>query len=344
MPTGNLTVTLAPENPSRSLFGSIRKGLNCKSSNVSTRSNTSATGQEPQAPLTNPSHPGMNEPPLAYTPSPNVASGPTRGALLSELAVPSSSSYSPATPAVSIPATIHLSGEDPYAFLTTFDTTLLIDDSGSMAGRSWREVSQALAVIAPIVSSHDDDGLDLYFMNYKSADGGSPNEGIAAGGYRGIKRAATVTEIFARVRPQGGTLTGTRVHNILKPYLAKLEAEMAAGKEMKLLNLIVLTDGVPSDDVEAVLLLATKKLDKLDASPYQVGVQFFQVGNEEGVKEALEELDDRLSELVEGRVRDIVDTVTWTGGSSQSEGSVGLTGDRILKAISRFSELFFARY
>jgi uncharacterized protein YegL len=244
---------------------------------------------------------------------------------------------------VSIPATIHPSGEDPYAFLTTFDTILLIDDSGSMAGRSWREVSQALAVIAPIVSSHDDDGLDIYFMNHKSADGGSPNEGIAAGGYRGIKRAATVTEIFARVRPQGGTPTGTRVHNILKPYLAKLEAEMAAGKEMKPLNLIVLTDGVPSDDVEAVLLSAAKKLDKLDAPPYQVGVQFFQVGNEEGAKEALEELDDGLSELVEGGVRDIVDTVTWTGGSSQSEGGVGLTGGGILKAVSRFSELFFAR-
>jgi hypothetical protein len=68
-----------------------------------------------------------------------------------------------------------------------------------MAGRSWREVSQALAVIAPIVSSHDDDGLDLYFMNHKSTDGGSLNEGIVAGGYRGIKRATTVTEIFARV-------------------------------------------------------------------------------------------------------------------------------------------------
>jgi hypothetical protein len=43
-----------------------------------------------------------------------------------------------------------------------------------------------------------------------------------------------------------------------------------------------------------------------------------------------------LSELVEGGVRDIVDTVTWTGGSSQSEGGVGLTGDGILKAVSRF--------
>jgi hypothetical protein len=173
---------------------------------------------------------------------------------------------------VLILATIYLSSEDPYAFLTTFDTILLIDDLGSMAGCSWREVSQALVIITLIVSSYNDNGLDLYFMNHKSADSSSLNKGIATSGYRGIKRAATVTEIFARVRPQGGTLTSTRVHNILKPYLAKLEAEMATSKEIKPLNLIVLTDGVPLDDVKAVLLLATKKLDKLDAPLYQVSV------------------------------------------------------------------------
>ena len=198
-----------------------------------------------------------------------------------------------------------------------------------MAGRGWREVSQALSIIAPIVAAHDDDGLDLYFMNHKSSDPGALHDGIAAGGYRGIKRAATVTEIFGRVRPQGGTLTGIRVHNILKPYLARLETEMGAGKEMKPLNLIILTDGVPSDDVESVLLSAAKKLDKLDAPPYQVGVQFFQVGNEEGAREALEELDDGLSELVEGGVRDIVDTMTW----NSTEGGLSLTGEFILKCL-----------
>ena len=202
-----------------------------------------------------------------------------------------------------------------------------------MAGRSWREVSQALSLIAPIVTKHDSDGMDIYFLNHKSANPGAPSEGVAPGGYRGIKRAATVTEIFERVRPQGGTPTGIRVHNILKPYLTKLEKEIAEGKDMKPLNLIVLTDGVPSDDVESVLLSAAKKLDKLDAPPYQVGVQFFQVGNEEGAKEALEELDDGLSALVEGGVRDIVDTVTWTGGAASSEGGVGLTADGILKTV-----------
>jgi uncharacterized protein YegL len=275
----------------------------------------------------------MNDPPPAYTPSPTAATGPTLATQISELPVPdAAASITSATSTVSSrPAPATCGTEDPYSFLTTFDTTLLIDDSGSMAGRSWREVSQALSTIAPIVTKHDSDGIDIYFLNHKSNNPGAVLEGIAAGGYRGIKRATTVTEIFERVRPQGGTPTGIRVHNILKPYLAKLESEMAQGRELKPLNLIVLTDGVPSDDVESVLLSAAKKLDKLDAPPFQVGVQFFQVGNEEGAKEALEELDDGLSELVEGGVRDIVDTVTWTGGRSSSEGGIGLTGDAILK-------------
>jgi hypothetical protein len=134
-----------------------------------------------------------------------------------------------------------------------------------MAGRLWREVSQALATIAPIVTKHDSDGIDIYFLNHKSKDAGEPSDGVAATGYKGIKHAIKITEIFERVRPQGGTPTGTRVHNILNPYLAKLENVIGEGKEVKPMNLIVLTDGVPSDDVESVLLSVAKKLDRLDA-------------------------------------------------------------------------------
>ncbi|RFU27706.1 hypothetical protein B7463_g8630, partial [Scytalidium lignicola] len=283
----------------------------------------------PSPPTRRPDRPGMNaftvpsnEPPPAYTPSPTTTSGPTISPQTSELAGSPVPNYE----------TVFANSESPYSFLSTFDTTLLIDDSGSMAGRSWREVSQALATIAPIVTSFDADGTDIYFLNHKSSDPGVPADGIAPGGYRGIRRAATVTEIFERVRPGGGTPTGIRVHNILSPYLAKFEREMAAGREVKPLNLIVLTDGVPSDDVESVLISAAKKLDRLDAPPFQVGVQFFQVGNEEGAREALMELDDELSNHVDGGIRDMVDTVTWTGGNGVSEGGVGLTGEGLLKA------------
>ena len=68
------------------------------------------------------------------------------------------------------------------------------------------------------------------------------------------------------------------------------------------------------------------KLDKLEAPPWQVGIQFFQVGEEKGAAEALEELDDGLKEA--NGVRDIVDTVPWKGQSS-----TGLNADGILKVV-----------
>ncbi len=137
-----------------------------------------------------------------------------------------------------------------------------------MVGRSWREVLQALATITLIITKYNSNSIDIYFLNYKSKETSKPSEGVVATGYRGIKRAVTITEIFEYVRLQGGTPTSIRVHNILKPYLAKLEKVIGEGKEVKLINLIVLMDSVPLDDVESVLLSVVKKLDRLDVPPF----------------------------------------------------------------------------
>ncbi len=295
-----------------------------------------------------PDRPGMNaftvpsnEPPPAYTENPTAASGPTLG--------PSPTYTPPATPSL-IPAPLNLNSraasptpsatsstgqpeqEDPYAFLTHFDTILLIDDSGSMAGRSWRETTQALSHLLPVIVSHDADGIDIFFLNHISPDPGDAPHGIASGGYRNVRTVEEVTRIFKTVKPSGGTPTGTRCRAILRPYLAYLERQVAAGKstdDVKPLNIITITDGVPSDDVEAVLLQAAKKLDALDAAPHQIGVQFFQVGNEEGAAEALMELDDGIADLVQGGVRDMVDTCTWMGGPAQERANGETEGPRL---------------
>ncbi|KAK1723800.1 uncharacterized protein BDZ83DRAFT_579961 [Colletotrichum acutatum] len=218
--------------------------------------------------------------------------------------------------------------EDPYAFLSSFDTIFVIDDSGSMSGRSWPEVQGVIRNIAPICTSHDEDGVDLYFLNHKTQAGGNPREGKAAGGYYGIRRADTVEGIFTSVRPRGCTPTGQRLLAILKPYLQLLETKKNDIESVKPINLIVITDGAPSDDVEATILYTAKKLDKLDAPMHQVGVQFFQVGNEPGAREALRELDDDLVGRCDGDLRDMVDTVTWETGTRGV-----LTADNILKVV-----------
>lgn len=257
--------------------------------------------------INNKDRPGMsafttpsNEPPPAYSPASNSAPAPAE--------LPSSSTSAPAPTGAA-------ASDDRYAFLNSFDTVFLIDDSGSMAGRSWRETKGALETITPICTAHDADGIDIYFLN-------APDSPF----FKGVKDLAAVREIFSTVKPQYGTPTGQRLNQILKPYLNRYQA---SPDQTKPLNVIVITDGEPSDDVESVIISAAKKLDKFDAPAWQVGIQFFQVGKEPGAREHLRQLDDELAELAGGDdLRDIVDTVPYTG-----EGDEPLNGDGILKVV-----------
>lgn len=212
------------------------------------------------------------------------------------------------------------SAEDKYAFLSTFDTIFVIDDSGSMAGRSWREVRDALQAITPICTDHDADGIDVFFLNHKSR--------ASNGGYCNIRDTAQVQHLFESVRPSGATPTGASLHRILKPYVASLARCPDQMETIKPINIIVITDGCPTDDPESIIAHHARKLDTIDAPPYQVGIQFFQVGSEPSATRALRELDD---DLAEQGIRDMVDTVTWDASSKSS--SRELTADGILKVV-----------
>ena len=226
-------------------------------------------------------------------------------------------SYSAAAP------TIAPSTDNRFSFLSKFDTVFLIDDSGSMAGARWRETAAALSAITPICTAHDHDGIDIYFLN-------TPDDERR---FRNITSAEKVQEIFTRVRPGRGTPTGSRLNSILRPYLQKCEqlGEERLQEEngdFKPLNVIVITDGEAHDDVESVVLSAAKRLDRLQAPAWQLGIQFFQVGSDPEATQALQELDDGLLELGSGR--DIVDTVPWKGADSGIE---GLNAEGILKVV-----------
>jgi hypothetical protein len=139
----------------------------------------------------------------------------------------------------------------------------VIDDSSSMIGSSWRETGEALAAITPICTERDPDGIDIYFLNHQD----KPE-------FKNITSGNRVNGIFKAVRPEGSTPTGKRLNHILKQYLHDLKNIPT----MKPINIIVITDGEPSDDVESPIIAAATQLDKLNAPAWQVGIQFFQVG------------------------------------------------------------------
>lgn len=168
-----------------------------------------------------------------------------------------------------------------------------------MAGSRWRQCASALSAIAPICTQHDRDGIDVYFFNAKD----KPE-------YHNVTSATAVDNIFRSVSPGGGTPTGARLKKILDPYLQKLQRKGAGHiDEVKPLNIIVLTDGQAHDDPESVIVRCAKILDKLEAPSWQIGIQFFQVGEDAEATRALKELDDGLLEM--GCERDIVDTVPY---------------------------------
>lgn len=211
--------------------------------------------------------------------------------------------------------------ESPYAFLGEFDTIFVVDDSSSMLGQRWKEAEEAIAAIAPICTMFDRDGIDIYFLNHRQeSTADSPS-----GAYTNVTTPAEVGRIFASVRPRGTTPFGKRLRQILIPYLARVE-RMAAQATVcgwvpdrtlfvKPLNIIAITDGAFTDDAESVVIDAAKSLDACRADPWQVGVQFFQIGTDEVAAQYLQELDDDLVKRSRASgVRDIVDTVPWRDG------------------------------
>lgn len=238
-----------------------------------------------------------------------------------------------------LPPSSRASSGDPdtrYAFLRDFDTILFVDDSSSMSGPRWREAEEALAAIAPICTQYDHNGIDIYFLNHRRTA-----TSAAGGSYNNVTTAAEVQEIFSSVRPRGPTPVGRRLLEILTPYLRRVERMQAAqnadgslrdpGLYVKPMNIIAITDGEFTDDAESAIVQVVRALDRpqVAAVPWQVGIQFFQIGNDESVRRYLQELDDDLGKWCrDERLRDMVDTVPWRGKRGQ-----GLDGEGILKCV-----------
>ncbi|CAK7203291.1 hypothetical protein SEUCBS139899_006022 [Sporothrix eucalyptigena] len=337
-----------------------------------TNSTPSRSSRNPPANHSEPTERSVNEPPPPYTavaelPGSSAPAAPAAHTPLPGIALRPASPTPSQRSSASVRPTIDnvRTAEDPYAFLTMFDTIFVIDDSGSMAGSPWREVKAVLANILPICTQRDADGIDIYFLNHRAlptpqSAGGSNQprvpKGKATGGYHNITNVATVGQIFDSVRPGASTPTGARLHSILQPYIRYYEAKrnemMQRGEygdpdpeDIKPVNIIVITDGVPTDDLDNTLITAAKKLDQLDAPPHQVGVQFFQVGKEREAAAYLQHLDDNLGKHIPGGIRDMVDTVTWDAffrmnysgpTPTRSNGpntALGLTADGVLKVV-----------
>lgn len=193
--------------------------------------------------------------------------------------------------------------EDKFSILDSYDTVFLVDDSPSMAGERWDLVRKILDYSTSVATSYDPDGIDVHFLNNKTANQDN------------VKDQAVAVDIHQRIVLRGNTPLYDQLSRHLTGYLKKFKGR-GDDFNFKGYNLIVLTEGEPNElwedadeisDPEdakvtsAAFRLIRKKivnvartLDEAEAERGQVGIQFCQIGNDVGARKFFDYLDNRL--------------------------------------------------
>ena len=198
--------------------------------------------------------------------------------------------------------------------LGKYDFYLLIDRSTSMGERlkaeseltKWENCKELAEGVAREAANYDDDGITLIFfasehMAFENIGGGSDKE-------LALKQ---LHELFQKHGPNGTTNTGGALKYVFDGYLKRKRESKG---EAKPILLIVVTDGRPDSEAEVKRNIVdfTQHLDYED----EAGIQFLQIGNNDGAREFLENLDKKLKgakfDIVATRNMSELDNMTLT--------------------------------
>lgn len=198
-------------------------------------------------------------------------------------------------------------------FLEQYDFFVLIDKSGSMSTQDsdsdktsrWDIVKENLKLIVQCTTEYDADGLDVCFFNN------------ATHWQYNVDSTNAVTSLFSKYHPEGSTNLARALDETFSEHFRRRK-EKSPVKEQKSIVLII-TDGLPDDQhaVRNVIIQNVKKLSKslffsfedqgsktASLKTREIGIRFFQVGNDPQATRYLQHLDDHLQDAQV----DIVDT------------------------------------
>ncbi|NGX58755.1 MAG: hypothetical protein K940chlam3_01663 [Chlamydiae bacterium] len=214
------------------------------------------------------------------------------------------------------------SPEKQETFLKKYDFFVLIDRSGSMKSpieegekdTRWETVKEYLKVIVSTAVEYDPDGVEVCFFDTRV-------EWID----RNVESASQVDEIFNGIGPRGVTNLADALNQTFTRHFDR-KAIRHKEKEKQKSIVIVITDGIPFDgssneraksNVNKAIVDATNRLSKRHMFRFkdrdtkkwvrtttELGIRFFQVGDDKKATKYLKELDDDLS----AAKADIVDT------------------------------------
>ena len=152
-------------------------------------------------------------------------------------------------------------GKDSCAYLTRFETVVLVDDSSSMSGPQWQQASDLLADMTKIVAKFHPNGLDIHFFNQAKCN---------------LENATTpelIRRLFTIVKPAG---TSSPIATLLDGELSKYMSRYRSNSKLRGLHLLVLTNSVPEDEdqVTEVIFKASKEMGYLKAGKEKISIRF----------------------------------------------------------------------
>ncbi|KAI5800872.1 hypothetical protein FPQ18DRAFT_252238 [Pyronema domesticum] len=224
--------------------------------------------------------------------------------------------------------------KDAFAALAAYDIVLLLDDSDSM---EWKHLEMVVHQIAERIIPYDDDGIDIYFLKYKTADGNDKFN---------INKADQVWKLFETVQPtgKGGTPTDDKICAITKAYLDTYKQYLLGNISIiKPMNISCITDGQPNDYINLtdIIKLTARKLKALEDEHRanignrelrQLGIQFVQVGSDDEATKFLQKLDTEF-EKTPGNPYDIVDVFDYEQWLKNSSSGSTLSGEALAKLL-----------
>ncbi|KXN85735.1 hypothetical protein AN958_10918 [Leucoagaricus sp. SymC.cos] len=209
--------------------------------------------------------------------------------------------------------------------LRAVKVVMVVDDSVSMEGSLWNQAraahdwlvlkalpfAQALIGLVSIIESDiETNGIDLCFLNNPTFEAN-------------IRDRGRIEHLFNSVFPQGTTPTGQKLRELFNRYIPLIESPNSTSPPIVLM---VITDGVPTDDVDSAIIEGARRLDRNQVPQHRFGVSFVQIGNDPDAAEFLRELDDDIS--VRFGCRDMVDTTPF-----DQHQSTEFTRDVFLKCV-----------
>ncbi|KAF9446270.1 hypothetical protein P691DRAFT_733578 [Macrolepiota fuliginosa MF-IS2] len=171
---------------------------------------------------------------------------------------------------------------------------MVVDDSISMAGTLWCQARSALTGLVSIIEADfNTNGIDLFFMNSPKYE-------------TNIRDRHRIETIFDTVDAEGATPVGRKLQEIFTRYLPLVEDPNSTSPPI---IVMVITDGVPTDDVDKVIVEGARRLDRNNVPIHRFGISFVQIGNDPDAAEFLRELDDDISD--QHQCRDMVDATPF---------------------------------